>query len=73
MSLTRNIGSTDRIIRLALGIAVVILAATGVISGAAAVAGVVVGGVLIATSAVQFCPLYRLLGVSTCGAALRHR
>jgi len=35
-------------------------------SGTATVIAVVVGLVLIATSAMRFCPLYRIFGIRTC-------
>lgn len=61
-----NIGIPDRVIRLVLGVILIVL--PFVLGGevwqwiAAAV-----GLVLIATAAVGFCPLYRLLRLSTSG------
>lgn len=63
----KNIGSRDRILRIAVAIALVILAATGAIGGGFAIAAWAVAGVLLATSLVGFCPAYRLLGLNTCG------
>lgn len=68
--MTTNIGTIDRVLRLVLGI--ILLAAPFVsgmalfASGAATAISVVVGVVMIATSAMKFCPLYRILGVRTC-------
>ncbi len=57
----QNIGKKDRIIRIALGIIVLV---AGVVAhswwGA-------VGLIPLLTSGVGFCPLYTLLGISTCG------
>jgi len=58
-----NVGTTDRIIRAVLGIA--LIAAT--LAGWSVFWGLV-GVVLLATAAVSFCPLYAVLGKSTCAA-----
>jgi hypothetical protein len=65
-----NVGSADRVVRIGLGLALAIaafvpglgLSATPLLQWGA----VVVGIVLIATAVVRFCPLYRILGISTC-------
>lgn len=68
--MTTNVGAIDRTFRLLLGI--VLLAAPFVSglalyeSGTATVVSVVVGIVMIATSAMKFCPLYRIFGIRTC-------
>jgi uncharacterized membrane protein len=64
--MSHNVGSADRIIRVALAV-VAALAAFAL--GASSLVGVVlfvVAGVLLVTAAAGFCPLYRVLGVSTC-------
>jgi phosphate/sulfate permease len=64
--MSHNEGSADRIIRVVLA-AVAIVAAFAL--GASSVAGIVafvVAGVLLVTAATGFCPLYRVLGISTC-------
>ena len=65
-----NLGRTDRIIRFALGLALVFapLANLPPIWSSAAIAyGVMaIGAVLMATSFFRFCPLYRIVGASTC-------
>ena len=67
---TVNVGTPDRIARVALGL---LLLATGLFCpyaksfGMIAPVGLlVVGLVLIATGALRFCPAYRVLGLSTC-------
>lgn len=65
--MTANVGSTDRIIRL-VAAAVALLVAFLVV-GASSTLGIVlivVGLVLAVTAVVRFCPLYRVLGMSTC-------
>ncbi|WP_298864190.1 DUF2892 domain-containing protein [uncultured Sulfitobacter sp.] len=68
--MTKNIGTIDRVIRIILGL--VLLAApfvsglalfnSGIVTAIAVIAGIV----MLATSTVRFCPMYRLLGVQTC-------
>jgi fatty acid desaturase len=62
MQLTNNMGRPDRIARLVIGALLVVLTLAGTIG----VWGWL-GIVLIATAALNFCPLYTLLGVNTCG------
>ncbi|MCS7081824.1 MAG: DUF2892 domain-containing protein [Bacteroidetes bacterium] len=56
-----NVGKVDRIIRLVLGLALVSL----VFVGPQTPWGWL-GLVLLGTAFLRFCPLYRLLGLSTC-------
>jgi len=65
-----NVGSIDRIARFVLGV-ILILApfASGLAmlqSTTATAVSVVVGAILVATAAMRFCPLYRVLGMNTC-------
>lgn len=68
--MTANVGTIDRGLRIVLGL--VLLAAPFVSglgifeSGIATVLSVIVGIVMITTSALRFCPLYRVLGIQTC-------
>ena len=57
-----NVGLYDRVLRAALGIAVIAyaLAQQGTLRWLA-----VIGVILIATAAMRFCPLYRLLGIGS--------
>jgi len=66
-----NEGRTDRVLR---GGAAVVLVAVAVVTGLSEPAGIlmlVVGAVLLVTAAIGFCPLYRLLGISTVRRAHR--
>ncbi len=56
-----NIGSTDRAIRVIAGLALILLAATGVIGPWGWL-----GLIAIATGVIRFCPAYTLLGIRTC-------
>ena len=67
MSLIKNVGSADQAIRIIAGIVLVALAFLklgGLASGGGIVA-MVVGTVLILTAIINFCPLYRVLGMRT--------
>ncbi|MEE9333543.1 MAG: DUF2892 domain-containing protein [Granulosicoccaceae bacterium] len=65
-----NVGSADRIFRIILGLALVaspfLLKLALWENPAAKWAAIVVGLVLIVTAVVRFCPLYRVVGASTC-------
>ncbi len=56
-----NVGGIDRILRIVIGLVLIGLAATGTIG----VWGWI-GVVPLATAAMGFCPLYTVLGFSTC-------
>jgi hypothetical protein len=60
-----NMHMTDRIVRILLSIAIVILYFSGVLSGTLAIVALVVAIVFTLTSLIGFCPLYALLGIST--------
>ena len=68
--MTKNIGTTDRVLRIILGL--VLLAAPFVSglapfnSGIATAIAVIAGIVMLATSTMRFCPMYRVLGIQTC-------
>ncbi|EGY53087.1 YgaP family membrane protein [Neisseria shayeganii] len=55
-----NLGQADRLLRLIAGIALIALSLTGVIG----VWGWI-GIIFVATALINFCPIYRLLGIST--------
>ncbi|MFN3279045.1 MAG: DUF2892 domain-containing protein [Paracoccus hibiscisoli] len=61
-----NIGTTDRALRLALGVILIALALLAGLDGALRVAALVAGAVMIVTAGIRFCPLYTLFGLRTC-------
>ena len=61
----KNMGTPDRLVRLALVIAFALAWIEGLISGTLAVILGVAALILLLTSLISFCPLYRILGVST--------
>ncbi len=64
MSLTPNVGTVDRVLRIAVGLLLIGLALTGQI-GLWGWLGVVP----LATAFLRFCPAYTLFGIRTCKAA----
>ena len=69
--MNRNVGTPDRGIRVVLAAgAVVVALVVGVPSGLG-IGLLVLAAVLLGTAAVGFCPLYRLLGLSTCPVPTR--
>lgn len=67
-----NVGSADRLVRLTLGLALIVLAFVLLSANPVLFWGaLVVGAVLIGTALLRFCPLYRLLGLSTCKVSSR--
>lgn len=62
----KNMGNTDRLIRVILAVVFSVLYFTGTVTGIAGIVLLVLGGIFILTSLVSFCPLYTLLGLNTC-------
>jgi uncharacterized membrane protein YecN with MAPEG domain len=62
MNMTKNVGSTDKIARIAIGAILILLALFGTIGWW----GWIIGVVLIATGLMNWCPAYTLLGIKTC-------
>lgn len=61
----KNMGTIDKVIRILVAVVVVILYFTHVISGVLAIVLLALSAVFVITSLLGFCPLYRLLGLST--------
>jgi len=68
--MTANIGKVDVVVRVLVGLGLIIAPLMNVpaiwSSSGLAYGSMAVGGILIATAAVRFCPLYRILGISSC-------
>ncbi len=60
-----NIDSLDKVIRIILAIAFAMLYITKMVEGTLGNILLVVGGVLLLTSIINFCPLYAILGWSS--------
>ena len=62
----KNMGSTDKTIRIALAIIFAVLYFTNVVTGTLGLILLILGGIFLLTSFVSFCPLYAPFGLSTC-------
>ena len=63
----KNMGAIDRVIRILMAIAVIVLYLSGSITGVAAIILGIVAFIFIVTSLIGFCPLYFPLKISTIG------
>ena len=61
----KNLGNTDRIIRLVLAAIFAILYFTGTVSGTLGIILLVLAVIFVVTSAISFCPLYLPFKFST--------
>jgi hypothetical protein len=62
----KNMGPVDRVIRLLVAATIATLYFTNAIGGAIALVLMVIAGVFAVTALVGSCPLYSILGISTC-------
>ncbi|MDD3743744.1 MAG: DUF2892 domain-containing protein [Lentimicrobiaceae bacterium] len=62
----KNIGNTDKLIRLLLALLIAVLYFTNIITGTLAIVLGILALMLVGTSLVSFCGLYTLLGINTC-------
>lgn len=62
----RNMGATDRVIRIIVAAVIAALFFTNIITGTLGIVLLVLGAIFLLTSFVSFCPLYFPFGVSTC-------
>ncbi len=60
-----NESGIDRIIRVVVGIVLIALAASSVVTGTLGIVFWIVGAVLLLTGIIGFCPLYALLKIRT--------
>lgn len=67
----KNMGTADRVIRLAIALVAGVLFLTGTVTGALGIILVAVGGIFALTSFVSFCPLYAPFGISSCSVSER--
>jgi len=61
-----NLNSIDRVIRVLLAVTFGVLYYMGIITGVLGIALLVFGVILVFTSFLKFCPIYRIFGISTC-------
>jgi Protein of unknown function (DUF2892) len=61
-----NMGTADRVIRVIIAAIITTLYFTHFISGTLGIVLMIVSGIFVLTSLISFCPLYRMMGFSTC-------
>lgn len=67
----KNMGSTDKVVRIILAVVFAALYFTGTVTGMLGYVLLALGGIFVLTSLVSFCPIYALVGLSTCPAPSR--
>lgn len=66
MATACNVGSTDGLVRLGIGIIFLLILIFSSVTGALKILLLILAAIGIGTGLVKFCPLYRVLGISTC-------
>lgn len=64
----KNVGNIDRILRVVLAAVFAYLYFSGTLTGTLGIILLVLGAVFLLTAAVGTCPIYSLVGLSTCPA-----
>jgi hypothetical protein len=65
----KNMGNTDKLVRVLIAVIIAALYFTNTITGTLGIVLLVLAGVFVLTSAISFCPLYAPFGLSTCKRA----
>lgn len=61
----KNIGKTDKMIRIAIGALIVLAGITKLLTGLSLTIASIVAIILVLTSSVSFCPIYALFGLKS--------
>ncbi|TYA92155.1 YgaP family membrane protein [Seonamhaeicola marinus] len=62
----RNMGNTDKAVRVLIAIAVALLYYFNIIEGTLAYVLMAVAIIFLVTSLINFCPLYKIFGINSC-------
>ena len=62
----KNMGSTDKVIRIVVALIIAGLYFTEIIPGAIGIVLMAIAAIFVLTSFISFCPLYMPFGISTC-------
>ena len=68
----RNMGNVDRVIRVLIALLILGAWISGFISGTLSLVLLIIAGVFVVTSIFATCPMYRVLGISTCSTPRNH-
>lgn len=66
--MNKNVGSTDKIVRIILAAIFAALYFTGTVTGTLGLVLLVLGGIFVVTSLISWCPIYAIVGLRTCPA-----
>lgn len=61
-----NVGTIDKLLRISMAIVFAVLYFTGTVTGTLGIVLLVLGGVFLLTALLGTCPLYSMVGISTC-------
>jgi hypothetical protein len=61
-----NVGNIDKLLRISMAIVFAVLYFTGTVTGTLGIVLLVLGGVFLLTALLGTCPIYSLVGISTC-------
>jgi len=64
----KNMGSTDKIIRIVVAVIMAALYFTNTVSGTLGIVLLALAAIFVLTSLVSFCPLYLPFGIKTCAS-----
>lgn len=64
--MTKNMGTLDRVLRIAVAIVLAVLALNGTLEGPLAIGAWIIVAIFVVTSIIGSCPAYRLIGMNTC-------
>lgn len=62
----KNVGNIDRVVRILIAIVASILYFTGTVEGTLGYIVLAVGAIMLLTALVGTCPIYSIVGLSTC-------
>ncbi|MCB0738952.1 MAG: DUF2892 domain-containing protein [Bacteroidetes bacterium] len=62
----KNVGNLDKVVRVAIAAVVSGLYFADVVTGTLGIILMVLAGIFLVTSLVSFCPIYAIVGLSTC-------
>ena len=62
----RNLGKTDKIVRIIIAAVLVTLYFTNIVTGTLGIIFLVAAGIALVTALINNCMLYRLVGINTC-------
>jgi len=62
----KNVGTTDRVVRIVIAAVLAILYFSGSVTGTLGILFLIVAAILLLTAAFRLCGLYALFGVNTC-------